>query len=198
MHYFWTMLILFLISSCGGDMQDEKDFQREIYRDNHTYIEIRDNQTVVTTTTTTTTTTDKDSSSTSTVSSNTNGETSSSTETTPSVRMFNDPSYSMTAVNYALGNMPTLTFYVEGDSKRYVMNQNGVTPKTDNFTETETGFFSYTVLKAELELVGADVNVDNTSDITLNYKTNLYGFVQNKDKSKIYNLAPIEYLVKVK
>ena len=101
--------------------------------------------------------------------------------------MFNDVVYSMTSVNYALGNMPTLTFYVEGDSKRYAMNQNGVQPGVDNFSESETGFFNYTILKSELELIGADVNVDNTSDITLNYKTNLYGFVQNKEKTMNWN-----------
>ena len=188
--------ILFALIGCNeGPSKDE--FREIIHNDNYTYIEKIDNHSVVTTTTTTTTSTN-DTSSSSTTTSEGGSTASTSTESTPTIQMFNDVVYSMTSVNYALGNMPTLTFYVEGDSKRYAMNQNGVQPGVDNFSESETGFFNYTILKSELELIGADVNVDNTSDITLNYKTNLYGFVQNKEKTMIYNMAPIEYLIKVK
>lgn len=192
---FCISILSFLIGCGEGPSKDE--FREIRVTDNHSsYVEIRDNYTNIQTTSVTTTTNDTSSSSTTTSEGGSTAST--STESTPTIQMFNDVVYSMTSVNYALGNMPILTFYVEGDSKRYAMNQNGVQPGVDNFSESETGFFNYTILKSELELIGADVNVDNTSDITLNYKTNLYGFVQNKEKTMIYNMAPIEYLIKVK
>ena len=47
-----------------------------------------------------------------------------------------------------------------------------------------------------MKLDGANVNSDNTSDITLLYKTKLYGFV--KEDLQIVELNPIEMTLKVK
>ena len=51
-----------------------------------------------------------------------------------------------------------------------------VSPSADNFTNTTTGF-TYTIVKADMKLDKANVNPDNTSDITLVYKTDLYGYL---------------------
>ena len=196
MKYFISAISLFLVA-CGGDMQDEKDFQREVYRDNHTYIEIRDNSTSVVTTTTTTstnnqTTTTSSSDSTSSSSSDT------SSSDTPFIRMMNSDTYDMSAAAWAIGTMPTLTFFVEGESKRYQINQNGLRPGVDNFTLSNTGFFTYTIDKNQMVLRGADVASDNTSNVTLLYKTSLYLYIQNIYQTVITELAPVEYTIRVK
>ena len=191
MKYFIMAASLFLVA-CGGDMQDEKDFQKEVYRDNHTYIEIRDNSTsVVSTTTTTSTTSSSDSTS-------NPGSTNTTDTVDPMIRMMNSNTYDMSAALWALNSMPTLTFFIEGDSKRYQINQNGLRPGVDNFSVSDTGFFTYTIDKSQMILSGADVAADNTSSVTLLYKTSLYTYIQNNYQTTITSLAPVEYTIRVK
>ena len=197
MKYFILAASLFLIA-CGGDMQDEKDFQKEVYRDNHTYIEIRDNSTSVVTTTTTTSTNNQTTSTTSSSDSTSNSGSTNTTDTVdPMIRMMNLNTFDMTAALWALNSMPTLTFFIEGDSKRYQINQNGHKPNIDNFSESETGFFTYTIKKDEMNLVGADVYSDNTSAVYLKWRTNIYTFVANRLGTIRYEMAPIEFTIRV-
>jgi len=183
------------------DMMPEKETEKETteIRDNHSYTEIVekiDNYTNITTTTTTEVTNTTNTSSTS-DSSSSGGTTTTepATDDDFKIAMFDEASANVTAVNWALGAMPSLTFYVMG-STDYTMNQTGVTPSLDNFTSTSTGFFAYTVNKSDMFLEKANVNPDNTSDITLVYKTDLYGYI--KDNTKIYEMKPIEYTIYVK
>jgi len=111
--------------------------------------------------------------------------------------MMNSNLYEMTNAAWAVGTMPTLTFYIEGESKKYQVNQNGHKPEIDNFTESETGFFTYTIKKDEMNLVGADVYSDNTSLVYLKYKSNIYTFVTNKNETVRYEMAPIEFTIRV-
>ena len=48
------------------------------------------------------------------------------TNSESSIAMFDDASTNISAVNWTLGAMPTLTFYAMGSSD-YAMNQDGVT-----------------------------------------------------------------------
>lgn len=198
MKYFIMAASLFLVA-CGGDMQDEKDFQKEVYRDNHTYIEIRDNSTSVVSTTTTTSTNNQTTSTTSSSDSTSNPGSTNTTDTVdPMIRMMNSNTYDMSAALWALNSMPTLTFFIEGDSKRYQINQNGLRPGVDNFSVSDTGFFTYTIDKSQMILSGADVAADNTSSVTLLYKTSLYTYIQNNYQTTITSLAPVEYTIRVK
>jgi len=180
--------------------ENKEEIQMTDIRDNHTLTEyteiIRDNHTSVTVTNnTTTTTTEVNSTTTSdTTTSDVLDEAQANSDT--SIAMFDATSTNITAVNWALGAMPTITFYAIG-SKNYAMNQSGVTPSADNFTATTTGFFTYTVIKDEMTLDKANVNPDNTSDITLVYKTDLYGYLLIGGTS-IEEMAPIEYTIYVK
>lgn len=195
------VLGLALIGLIGcRDMMPEKETEKETteIRDNHSYTEIVeriDNYTNITTTTTTEVT---NTTNTSTSDSSSTGGTTTTEPATDDdfkIAMFDETSANVTAVNWALGAMPSLTFYVMG-STDYAMNQTGVTPSLDNFTSTTTGFFAYTVNKSDMFLEKANVNPDNTSDITLVYKTDLYGYI--KDNTKIYEMKPIEYTIYVK
>lgn len=200
MKYFILVASLFLVASCNsGPSKDE--FREIVHVDNHTsYTEIiRDNYTNIQTTTTTTTNTTNNSSTTSS-SETTNGSTDNTGSTgseTPSIKMMNSNLYEMSTAAWAVGTMPTLTFYIEGDSKRYRINQNGLRPETDNFSESETGFFTYTVKKDEMVLSGADVYSDNTSNVYLLYKTSLYTYIQNTYQTVIHEMGPIEFTIRV-
>ena len=170
-------------------------------RDNHTLTEyteiIRDNHTSVTVTNNTTTTTTEVNNTTTTSDSTTSDVLDEAkTNSNASIAMFDAASSNITAVNWALGAMPTLTFYAIG-STNYAMNQSGVTPSADNFTNTTTGFFTYTIVKNDMKLDKANVNPDNTSDITLVYKTDLYGYLLIGD-TNIEEMASIEYTIYVK
>jgi len=110
--------------------------------------------------------------------------------------LFEGNTSSMTSGNFTLGNMPTLTFYLEGDHDKIAMNQTGVTPIATDFNNTVNNFFMHKIDKNMVTLHGAEVNPDNVSDITLVYKTFLYGFVE-KD-STIINLDPVDFTLKVK
>ena len=201
MKYFILAASLFLVAACNAG--PSKDEFREIrVSDNHSsYIEIRDsdNYTNIQTTTTSTTNTTNNSSTTSS-SETTNGSTDNTGSTgseTPTIKMMNSNLYEMSTAAWAFGTMPTLTFYIEGDSKRYRINQNGLRPETDNFSESETGFFTYTVKKDEMVLSGADVFSDNTSNVYLLYKTSLYTYIQNTYQTVIHEMAPIEFTIRV-
>ena len=191
---------LFLVAACNAG--PSKDEFREVVHttDNHSsYIEIRDNQSTIVTTTTSTSSVNNNSSTTSS-SDTSSGSSSSSTDSsssTPTVQMMNSNLYEMTNAAWAVGTMPTLTFYIEGESKKYQVNQNGHKPEIDNFTESETGFFTYTIKKDEMNLVGADVYSDNTSLVYLKYKSNIYTFVTNKNETVRYEMAPIEFTIRV-
>lgn len=197
------VLGLALIGLIGcRDMLPEKETEKETteIRDNHSYTEIVekiDNYTNITTTTTTEVTNTTNTSTSTSDSSSTSGTTATepATDDNYKIAMFDETSANVTAVNWALGAMPSLTFYVMG-STDYAMNQTGVTPSLDNFTSTTTGFFAYTVNKSDMFLEKANVNPDNTSDITLVYKTDLYGYI--KDNTKIYEMKPIEFTILVK
>ncbi len=198
MKYFIIAASLFLVAACNAG--PSKDEFREIrISDNHSnYVEIRDNSTTIVTTTTTTSSVNNNSTTSSSDTSSTNASDSDATSSgTPSVRMMNSNLYSMSTAAWAVGTMPTLTFYIEGESKKYQINQNGLKPEIDNFTETETGFFTYTVKKNEMNLAGADVYTDNTSNVFLKYKTNIYTYVLNKYETIRYELAPIEFVIRV-
>jgi hypothetical protein len=200
MKHFIMAASLFLIAACNAG--PSKDEFREIVtiRDNVSYTEIvRDNHTNIQVTTTTSNTNTNNSSTTSS-SETSSGSSSSSTDSsssTPTIQMMNSNLYSMSAAAWAVGTMPTLTFYIEGESKKYQINQNGLKPEIDNFTESETGFFTYTVKKNEMILAGADVYTDNTSNVFLKYKTNIYTFVTNKYETVRYEMAPIEFVIRV-
>ena len=201
MKYFIMAASLFLVAACGtGPSKDE--FREVIHTtDNQTHVEIRtDNYTSITVTdkdhnTTTTSVSNNTSSSDSTSSS---GSTNTTDTTDPMIRMMNSNTYDMTAALWALNSMPTLTFFIEGDSKRYQINQNGLKPGVDNFSVSDTGFFSYTIDKSKMVLSGADVASDNTSSVTLLYKTSLYTYIQNSYQTTITSLAPVEYTIRVK
>ena len=189
---------LFLIAACNaGPSKDE--FREVIHTDNHSsYIEIRDNQSTIVTTTTTTTSTNNNSTTLSSETSSTaSSDSTDSSSSTPTVQMMNSNLYEMSTAAWAVGTMPTLTFFIEGESKKYQINQNGHKPEIDNFTESETGFFTYTVKKAEMNLVGADVYTDNTSNVFLKYRTNIYTFVANRLGTVRYEMAPIEFTIRV-
>ena len=190
MKYFILAASLFLIAACGEGRS--KDEFREIVtiRDNTSYTEIiRDNHTNIQVTTTTSSTNNNSTTTTSDTSSSGSSSSTDSTSTTPTVQMMNSNLYSMSTAAWAVGTMPTLTFYIEGESKKYQINQNGLKPEIDNFTETETGFFTYTVKKNEMNLAGADVYTE--------YKTNIYTYVLNKYETIRYELAPIEFVIRV-
>ena len=182
--------------------ENKEEVQMTDIRDNHTLTEyteiIRDNHTSVTVTNNTTTTTTEVTNNTtsSTVEDLIGNTTDTRTEGAVSIAMFDDASTNISAVNWTLGAMPTLTFYAMGSSE-YAMNQDGVTPSADNFTNTTTGFFTYTIVKADMKLDKANVNPDNTSDITLVYKTDLYGYLL-VGGTDIEEMKPIEYTIYVK
>ena len=198
MKYFILAASLFLIAACGEGRS--KDEFREIVtiRDNTSYTEIiRDNHTNIQVTTTTSSTNNNSSTTSSETSSSGSSSSTDSTSSTPTVQMMNSNLYSMSTAAWAVGTMPTLTFYIEGESKKYQINQNGLKPEIDNFTETETGFFTYTVKKNEMNLAGADVYTDNTSNVFLKYKTNIYTYVLNRLGTIRYELSPIEFVIRV-
>ena len=200
MKYFISAISLFLVVACNaGPSKDE--FREVIHRDNHTsYTEIiRDNNTNIQVTTTTTTSNTNNSSTTSSSETSSSGSSSStdSSSSTPTVQMMNSNLYEMSTAAWAVGTMPTLTFFIEGESKKYQVNQNGHKPEIDNFTESETGFFTYTIKKDEMNLVGADVYSDNTSNVFLKYRTNIYTFVANRLGTIRYEMAPIEFTIRV-
>lgn len=181
--------------------ENKEEVQMTDIRDNHTLTEyteiIRDNHTSVTVTNNTTTTTTEVNNTTTTSDSTTSDVLDEAkTNSNASIAMFDAASSNITAVNWALGAMPTLTFYAIG-STNYAMNQSGVTPSADNFTNTTTGFFTYTIVKNDMKLDKANVNPDNTSDITLVYKTDLYGYLLIGD-TNIEEMASIEYTIYVK
>ena len=190
------LALVVLVASCRDSLPENKETTiTTTLKDNHTvnnYTEIiKDNHTVTTTTTTTSSTNDTTSTS--------------STTSTPSSEVVNNSyimalyggnSQDLSIANWTLGTLPTLTLYLEGNSDLLVVNQTGVTPNLDNFTKTTGGFFNYSLVKSEMKLDGATVNSDNTSDITLLYKTKLYGFV--KENLNILELNPIEFTLKVK
>ena len=191
---------LFLVAACNAG--PSKDEFREIrVSDNHSsYIEIRDSDNytnIVTTTSNTSTTNNNSTTSSSDTSSSGSSSSTDSSSSTPTVQMMNSNLYEMTTAAWAVGTMPTLTFFIEGESKKYQINQNGHKPEIDNFTESETGFFTYTVKKAEMNLVGADVYTDNTSNVFLKYRTNIYTFVANRLGTVRYEMAPIEFTIRV-
>tara|TARA_X000000950_G_scaffold39989_1_gene43296 strand:- start:57 stop:656 length:600 start_codon:yes stop_codon:yes gene_type:complete len=198
MKYFILAASLFLVA-CGAGTPSKDEYRESISRiDNHTHIEIRtDNYTSITVT-------DKDHSTTSVTnntssSDSTNNSDSSDTSSsdTPFIRMMNSDTYDMSAAAWAIGTMPTLTFFIEGESKRYQINQNGLRPGVDNFTLSNTGFFTYTIDKNQMVLRGANVASDNTSNVTLLYKTSLYLYIQNTYQTVITELAPVEFTIRV-
>ena len=201
MKYFILAASLFLVASCNaGPSKDE--FREVIHTDNFSsYTEIvRDNSTTLITTTTTSTTNSTNNSSTTSSSDTSSSGSSSSGSTdseTPTVKMMNSDLYEMSTAAWAVGTMPTLTFYIEGESKKYQINQNGHKPNIDNFSESETGFFTYTIKKDEMNLVGADVYSDNTSAVYLKWRTNIYTFVANRLGTIRYEMAPIEFTIRV-
>ena len=202
MKYFILAASLFLVAACNaGPSKDE--FREVIHTtDNFThYTEIRDNSTTVITTTTTNTSdtsSTNNNSTTTSDTSNTNSSSSGSTDSeTPTVKMMNSNLYEMSTAAWAVGTMPTLTFYIEGESKKYQVNQNGHKPNIDNFSESETGFFTYTIKKDEMNLVGADVYSDNTSAVYLKWRTNIYTFVANRLGTVRHEMAPIEFTIRV-
>ena len=190
---------LFLVAACNaGPSKDE--FREIIHTDNHSsYTEIiRDNNTNIQVTTTTSSTNNNSTTTSSSDTSSTGSSSSTdSSSSTPTVQMMNSNLYEMSTAAWAVGTMPTLTFFIEGESKKYQINQNGHKPEIDNFTESETGFFTYTVKKAEMNLVGADVYTDNTSNVFLKYRTNIYTFVANRLGTVRYEMAPIEFTIRV-
>ena len=197
MKYFISAISLFLVA-CGAGTPSKDEYRETVSRiDNHTHIEIRtDNYTSITVTDkdhNTTSVTNNNSSST-----NNSGSSDTSSSDTPFIRMMNNDTYDMSAAAWAIGTMPTLTFFVEGESKRYQINQNGLRPGVDNFTLSNTGFFTYTIDKNQMVLRGADVASDNTSNVTLLYKTSLYLYIQNTYQTVITELAPVEYTIRVK
>jgi len=180
--------------------ENKEEIQITDIRDNHTLTEyteiIRDNHTSVTVTNNTTTTTTEVNNTTTTSDTTTSDVLDEAqTNSNASIAMFDATSTNITTANWALGTMPTITFYAIG-STNYAMNQSGITPSADNFTATTTGFFTYTIVKNEMTLDKANVNPDNTSDITLVYKTDLYGYLLNG--TEISEMAPIEYIIYVK
>ena len=200
MKYFISAISLFLVVACNaGPSKDE--FREVIHVDNHTsYTEIiRDNNTNIQVTTTTTTSNTNNNSTTSSSETSSSGSSSStdSSSNTPTVQMMNSNLYEMSTAAWAVGTMPTLTFFIEGESKKYQINQNGHKPEIDNFTESETGFFTYTIKKDEMNLIGADVYSDNTSNVFLKYRTNIYTFVANRLGTIRYEMAPIEFTIRV-
>tara|TARA_E500000178_G_scaffold316716_1_gene336728 strand:- start:1 stop:591 length:591 start_codon:yes stop_codon:yes gene_type:complete len=195
MKYFISAISLFLVA-CGAGTPSKDEFREIRVSDNHTHIEIRtDNVTSITVT-------DKDHNTTSVTnnnSSSTNNSDSSDTSSsdTPFIRMMNSDTYDMSAAAWAIGTMPTLTFFIEGESKRYQINQNGLRPGVDNFTLSNTGFFTYTIDKNQMVLRGANVASDNLSNVTLLYKTSLYLYIQNTYQTVITELAPVEFTIRV-
>ena len=110
--------------------------------------------------------------------------------------LYGGTSQNLSLANWTLGTLPVLTLYIEGTSDMVVVNQTGITPGLDNFTKASSGFFNYSLVKSDMTLDGAKVNVDNTSDITLLYKTKLHGFVN--ESLNIIKLDPIEFTLRVK
>ena len=186
--------LCFLMISCNKDNFPTNEINNNSQiNDNYTYIKetndkdhvtITDNHSVSVTTTTITT-----------------NEQTSETVTEPVTEqyvlaLFEGNTSNLTSGNFTLGNMPTLTFYLEGDHDKIAMNQTGVTPIATDFKSTVNNFFMHKIDKNMVTLHGAEVNPDNVSDITLVYKTFLYGFVE-KD-STIINLDPVDFTLKVK
>lgn len=188
--------LCFLLISCNKDNFPTNEINNNSQKnDNYTYIrEINDKDHV------TTTTTDNHSVSVTTTTITTNEQTS-ETVTEPVTEeyvlaLFEGNTSNLTSGNFTLGNMPTLTFYLEGNHDKFAINQTGVTPIATDFNNTVNNFFTYTIDKNMVTLHGAEVNPDNVSDITLVYKTFLYGFVK-KDLT-IINLDPVDFTLKVK
>ena len=147
------LAVIGLIGCRDAFPENKEEVQLTDIRDNHTLTEyteiIRDNHTSVTVTNNTTTTTTEVTNNTTTSTVEDLIGTDTRTESAISIAMFDDASTNITAVNWALGAMPTLTFYAMGSSD-YAMNQDGVTPSADNFTNTTTGFFTYTIVKDDM------------------------------------------------
>jgi hypothetical protein len=195
------LAVIGLIGCRDAFPENKEEVQMTDIRDNHTLTEyteiIRDNHTSVTVTNNTTTTTTEVNNTSSSISAATSEDVLNnvSNNSDSSIAMFDDSTANVTAVNWTLGAMPTLTFYANG-SNQYVMNQSGVTPSADNFSTTSTGFFTYTIIKDEMTLDKANVNPDNTSDITLVYKTDLYGYLLSG--TNVTEMSPIEFTILVK
>lgn len=188
--------LVLLAASCRDALPENKLESTVTLKDNHTVTShkeiIKDNHTVTTTTTTTTTTTNDKSSSNSTTSLTPE----SSENSTYVMALYGGTSQNLSLANWTFGTLPVLTLYIEGTSDMVVVNQTGITPGLDNFTKAASGFFNYSLVKSDMTLDGAKVNVDNTSDITLLYKTKLHGFVN--ESLNIIKLDPIEFTLKVK
>ena len=56
-----------------------------------------------------------------------NSSSDTSSSDTPFIRMMNSDTYDMSAATWAIGTMPTLTFFVEVN-QNYQINQNGLRP----------------------------------------------------------------------
>jgi hypothetical protein len=188
--------LCFLMISCNKDNFPTNEINNNSQKnDNYTYIKETTDKDHVTTTTT-----DNHSVSVTTTTITTNEQTS-ETVTEPVTEeyvlaLFEGNTSNLTSGNFTLGNMPTLTFYLEGEHDKFAINQTGVTPIATDFNNTVNNFFTYTIDKNMVTLHGAEVNPDNVSDITLVYKTFLYGFVE-KDLT-ILNLDPVEFTINVK
>lgn len=185
-----SLIATLFLGSCRDELEKTVHIKDNHTVNNHTEI-IKDNHTVTVTTTTNNTT--ESTSSTSDTSATLPAE---PEESSYIMALYGETSRDVTIGDWTLGNLPTLTLYLEGVSNKLVINQTGVLPSFDNFTSTVGGFYNYTLNKNDMKLDGANVNSDNTSDITLLYKTKLYGFV--KEDLKIIELNPIEMTLKVK
>lgn len=185
-----SLIATLFLGSCRDELEKTVHIKDNHTVNNHTEI-IKDNHTVTVTTTTNNTT--ESTSSTSDTSATLPAE---PEESSYIMALYGETSRDVTIGDWTLGNLPTLTLYLEGVSNKLVINQTGVLPSFDNFTSTVGGFYNYTLNKNDMKLDGANVNSDNTSDITLLYKTKLYGFV--KEDLQIVELNPIEMTLKVK
>lgn len=196
MKTFLLASLCFLMISCNKDNFPTNEINNSSQKnDNYTYIKETNDKDHVTTTTT-----DNHSVSVTTTTITTNEQTS-ETVTEPVTEeyvlaLFEGNTSNLTSGNFTLGNMPSLTFYLEGEHDKFAINQTGVTPIATDFNNTVNNFFTYTIDKNLVTLHGAEVNPDNVSDITLVYKTFLYGFVE-KDLT-IINLDPVDFTLRVK
>ena len=190
-----SLIATLFLGSCRDSLPINETERIVEIKDNHTVNNhteiIKDNHTVTVTTTTNNTT--ESTSSTSDTSATLPAE---PEESSYIMALYGETSRDVTIGDWTLGNLPTLTLYLEGVSDKLVINQTGVLPSFDNFTSTVGGFYNYTLNKNDMKLDGANVNSDNTSDITLLYKTKLYGYV--KEDLQIVELNPIEMTLKVK
>ena len=114
---------LFLVAACNAG--PSKDEFREVVtiRDNVSYTEIvRDNYSNIQTTTTTINNTNNNSTTSSDTSSSGSSSSTDTSSSTPTIQMMNSNLYEMTTAAWAVGTMPTLTFFIEGESKKYQIN----------------------------------------------------------------------------